>query len=144
MGSIGLVKVEICLLFVTWPRCRSVTWLCGWNSLILSHHPAKFGIHRPYGTGNNDVCKISSNSNSVSNSNSNAAVSMPRFTNGFVGLAHLRVFIWKIFISVGSWQNQVICHLVGLARLIKASSLPYKQPLILVTSKKSSNKFTCL
>ena len=36
-------------MFVTWPRYRRVTWLCGWGPLILSHHPAKFRVHRPYG-----------------------------------------------------------------------------------------------
>ena len=69
-------------LLVTRPRYRSVTWLCGWGPLILSDHPAKFGVHRPYGTENNGVCNISSNSNSISSSNSNAEVPMPRFTNG--------------------------------------------------------------
>ena len=34
---------------------------------MLSHHLAKFGIHGPYGTGNNGICNISSNSNSISN-----------------------------------------------------------------------------
>ena len=57
---------------------QSVSWLCGWRPLILSYHPAKFGVHRPYGTGHNVVCNIDSNSNS----NSNAEVPMPRFTNG--------------------------------------------------------------
>ena len=56
--------------FVTWPLSQGVTWLCGWDPLTLSDHPAKFGVHRPYGTGNNDVCNISSNSNSIP---------MPRF-----------------------------------------------------------------
>ena len=45
---------------------------------MLSDQPAKFGVHRPYGTGNNGVCNVSSNSNS----NSNAEVPVPRFTNG--------------------------------------------------------------
>ena len=45
---------------------------------ILSHHAASFGVHRPYRTGKNGVCSISSNFNS----NSNAEVPMPRFTNG--------------------------------------------------------------
>ena len=45
---------------------------------ILSHHAARFGVHRPYRTGKNGVCSISSNFNS----NSNAEVPMPRFTNG--------------------------------------------------------------
>ena len=48
--------------------------------VILSHHPAKFGVHRPYGTGNNGVCNNNSDSNSISNSN--AEVPMPRFANG--------------------------------------------------------------
>ena len=38
--------------FVTWPHNRSVTWLCGWLSLILSHHPATFGVHIIYDSGN--------------------------------------------------------------------------------------------
>ena len=77
------MKVEIYrFLFATWPQYRSVTWLCGWGPLILSDHPAKFRVHRPYGTGNNGICNISSNSNSISNSNSNVKVPMPRFTNG--------------------------------------------------------------
>ena len=77
LGSIGLAKVELeCFLFVTWTRYRSVTWLCGWGPLVLSHHPAKFGVHRPYGTLNNGVYYIGSNSNS------NAEVPMSRFTNG--------------------------------------------------------------
>ena len=48
----------------------------GGGPLILSDHPAKFGVHRPYGTGINDVCNIDSNSNS------NAEVPVLRFTNG--------------------------------------------------------------
>ena len=39
--------------------------------------PPKFGVHKPYGTGYNDVCNISFNSNS----NSNAEVPMLTFTN---------------------------------------------------------------
>ena len=77
--------------FVAWPRYRSVTWLCGWGPLILSHYPAKFVVNRPYGTGNNDVCNISSSSNSISNSNSNADVPMPRFTNG-----QFKSFSWNV------------------------------------------------
>ena len=47
LGSASLVKVEIYrFLFVTWPLDRCVTWLCGWGLLILSHHPAKFRVHR--------------------------------------------------------------------------------------------------
>ena len=81
LGSTGLVIVEISVfLFTKWPQYRSVTWLCGWGPLILSDHPAKFRVHRPYGTGNNGICNISSNSNSISNSN--VKVPMPRFTNG--------------------------------------------------------------
>ena len=37
--------------FVTPPRGWCITWLCGWGSLILSHHPAKFGIHRSCDSG---------------------------------------------------------------------------------------------
>ena len=77
------VKVEMYLLLLApWPQCGSVTWLCGWGPLNLSDHPAKFRVHRPYGTENNGVCNISSSSNSISNSNSNVEVLMPRFTNG--------------------------------------------------------------
>ena len=77
LGYIGLVKVEIQLfLFVTWPRYRRFTRLCGWGPFILSHHSTKFGVHRLYAARNNDVSNISSNSNS------NAEVPMPRFTNG--------------------------------------------------------------
>ena len=48
LGSIGLVKVEVQrFLFVMWPQYWSVTWLCGWHPLILSHLLAKFRIHRP-------------------------------------------------------------------------------------------------
>ena len=36
-------------------------------TLGLGFSPVKFGIHRPYETGNNCVCNISSNSNSNSN-----------------------------------------------------------------------------
>ena len=52
------------ILFVTWPRYRRVTWLCWWGPFILRHHSTMFGVYRPYGTWNNDVCNISSNSNS--------------------------------------------------------------------------------
>ena len=42
-----LVKVKIKYFwFDTCVHNWSVTWLCGWGSLILSHHPAKFGVHR--------------------------------------------------------------------------------------------------
>ena len=51
------------------------------EGIILSHRPAKFVVHRLYGTENNGVC-ISFNSNSISNSNSNAEVPMPKFTDG--------------------------------------------------------------
>ena len=64
--------------------------LCGGSPLILSHHTAKFGIHMPYGTGNNDVCNISSNS--ISNSNSNAELPMPRFTNGQIFRSYVKHF----------------------------------------------------
>ena len=53
---------------------------------MLSHHTAKFGIHMPYGTGNNDVCNISCNSNS------NAEVPMPWFTNGRIFRSYVKYF----------------------------------------------------
>ena len=37
--------------FFTWPRDWCVKWLCGLSPLILSHHLAKFGVHRPCGSG---------------------------------------------------------------------------------------------
>ena len=33
-------------------KCQSVTWLCGWGFLSLIHHPAKFGVHTSYESGN--------------------------------------------------------------------------------------------
>ena len=52
LWSLHLVKVRIKYFwFVTWLLDRSVTWLCGWGPFILSHHPAKFGIHRPWESG---------------------------------------------------------------------------------------------
>ena len=80
------MKVEIYrFLLATWPQSQSVTWLCRWRLLVLSDRPATFRVHRPYGTGNNGVCNISSNSNSISNSNSNTEVPTPKFTNGLLG-----------------------------------------------------------
>ena len=67
--------------------------LCGWGPLILSDHPATFWVHRPYGTGNKDICNISSNSNSKSN----AEVPMPRFTNGQVsGLYYINSYFGRL------------------------------------------------
>ena len=59
---------------------------------MLSDYPAKFGVNRPYGTENNGVCNIISNSNS----NSNAEIPMPRFTNG-----HKKLYkkVYKNFIK---------------------------------------------
>ena len=52
LGSVGLVKVEIhCFWLVTWPRDRCVTWFCIWDPIILSHYPAKFGVHKPCESG---------------------------------------------------------------------------------------------
>ena len=39
-------------VFVTWPRNRSVIWLCASRLLNLSTHPAKFWGNRPWGWGN--------------------------------------------------------------------------------------------
>ena len=36
----------------TRPLDWCVTWLCRWGPVILSHHPAKFGIHWPCESGN--------------------------------------------------------------------------------------------
>ena len=47
LWALNLVKVKIKYFwFVTWPLDRCFTWLCGRGLFILSHHPAKFGIHR--------------------------------------------------------------------------------------------------
>ena len=49
LWALRLVKVKIKYFwFVTCPLDQSVTWLCGWCPFILSHHPAKFEIHRPW------------------------------------------------------------------------------------------------
>ena len=49
LWALRLVKVKMEFFSsVTWPLDRSVTWLCGWDHFILSHHPAKFGIHRSW------------------------------------------------------------------------------------------------
>ena len=37
--------------FITWPHNWIVMWLNGWIFLILSHHPTKFGVHRPCESG---------------------------------------------------------------------------------------------
>ena len=53
LGARGLVNVEIKRFWLdTWPRDRWVMWLCRWGPLILSHHPLKFGVHRPCESGN--------------------------------------------------------------------------------------------
>ena len=67
-GARGLVNVEIKRFWLdTWPRDRCVMWLCTWGLLILSlpakfgvlwvgrltlsHHHAKFGVHRSCDSG---------------------------------------------------------------------------------------------
>ena len=50
--KIHCMKVEMKrFLFVKWPPCRSAMWLCGCGLLILSHHPPRFGVHRPCKNG---------------------------------------------------------------------------------------------
>ena len=64
LGSAGLVKVEIyCFWFVTWPRDRCVTWFCRWDHIILSHYPAKLGVHRPCESGDITyfICHVTTN-----------------------------------------------------------------------------------
>ena len=52
LGARGLVNVEIKRFWLdTWPRDWCVMWLCRWGPLILSHHPVKFGVHRPGDSG---------------------------------------------------------------------------------------------
>ena len=53
LGAKVLVNVEIKRFWLdTWPRDPCVTWLCKWGSLIVSHYPAKFGVHRVCESGN--------------------------------------------------------------------------------------------
>ena len=80
-----------------WPLYQSLTWLCGCGPLSLSFHSAKSEVHRPYGTGNNGVCNVSSNSDSIFSSCSKAEVPMPRFTNerlNVVDCLHLNCCCW--------------------------------------------------
>ena len=52
LRTLYLVKVKTKYFwFVTWTQNWSVTWLCAWISIILNHHPAKFGVHRPCESG---------------------------------------------------------------------------------------------
>ena len=52
LWTLCLVKIKIKhFWFVTWLDNWSVTWLCGQGFLILSHHPAKFGVHSPCESG---------------------------------------------------------------------------------------------
>ena len=46
--------------FVTWPQNRSVTWLNGCISLILSHDLDKFGVYKIYESGNATffICQV--------------------------------------------------------------------------------------
>ena len=69
MGFLSCESEDKIFWFVTWPHNCSFTWLCGWSPLILRHHFANFGVHMPYGTGNDGDCNVSFNSNSKSNSN---------------------------------------------------------------------------
>ena len=51
-SALHLVKVKMKYFwFFTWPLDRSAPWLYGWGPFILSHHPAKFGSHRPCESG---------------------------------------------------------------------------------------------
>ena len=53
LWAMRLVNVEI-KPFLIWhlTTWSIVTWLCGWGSLILSHHTATFKVHRPCESGN--------------------------------------------------------------------------------------------
>ena len=135
------MKVELCFLFLTWPRYRSVTSLCGWGPLSLSYHSAKFGVHRPYGTGNNGVSSISSNFNSISSSNSSAEVPMPRFTNGcfnVVDCLYLSCCCWhksqtfsekshlwahNHILFIAYWRHQKIGEFLFCLKLISSAYL---------------------
>ena len=52
---------------ITFFICHMTTWLCWCGPFILSDHPARFGGHRFYRSGDNRVYDNSSNSNSNSN-----------------------------------------------------------------------------
>ena len=98
-----------------WPLYQSLTWLCGWGPLSLSFHSAKSEVHRPYGTGNNGVCNVSSNSDSIFSSCSKAEVPMPRFTNerlNVVDCLHLNCCYWHESQTFGEkshlWANNHI------------------------------------
>ena len=52
LWALNRVKVKIKYFWlVTWPLDRCFTWHCGWGLFILSHHPVKFGVHRPCESG---------------------------------------------------------------------------------------------
>ena len=72
----GDITLFILSLFI----CHEVShdFVGGVPSLIFNHQPARFGVHRSSGTGNNGVCCVNFNFNF----NSNAEVPMSRFTNG--------------------------------------------------------------
>ena len=73
--------------------------------LVVSSHPnspAKFGVHRLYGTRNNSVCNIIPNSKS----NSNTKVPVPRFTNTLFWPIMLfltgLIESWKLYLNLSS------------------------------------------
>ena len=51
LGAIGLVNVEMFLICHEPHGLLCVTLLCGWAPLILSHHHASFGVHKPCESG---------------------------------------------------------------------------------------------
>ena len=108
-GLLTLVTIlkslsTLCLVKVKTKYQRSVMWLCGCISLILSRHPAKFGVHKTYRS--NGYCSITSNSNS--SSNSNTEVPMPRFTN-----EHRLGRSWIVLIQ----QNHFFCSTTCLEKI---------------------------
>ena len=61
LWALCLVKVKMKYFwFVTWPLDWSVKWLSGWGPFILSHHPARFGIHRSWESGDTTslICHV--------------------------------------------------------------------------------------
>ena len=61
LWALRLVTVKIKYFwFVTWPLSQSIRWLCGWDPLILSHYPAKLGIHRSCESGDKKffICHV--------------------------------------------------------------------------------------
>ena len=103
LGSVGLVKVEIQrFLFVTWPRGRCFTWLCRWDSIILSHYPGKFGVHRPCESG--DITFFICHVTAISKCHVTLWVGSPQVTTllilGSIGRIELEIMAFVISVPI--------------------------------------------